>query len=167
MKRMLLILFAMIAVAFLAGSASAVEYKWTGDGFVEVNTDPVVPPRRTAVVVPAGHHAHTRIDGTTFIHGDENYGLAAPHAGVERPWPKTGLPGQTVIVDEPLAVTIPKSTDVFAAADCPNGRCPAQVRGTTSTVTQSYSATTSTRSSRTGPIRRLFGAIFRGRGGCR
>lgn len=66
---------------------------------------PAIPPAPlpNAAVVPAGYHAHRRLDGTVFVHGDENYGSAAAHAGVTLPWPKVALAGQV----------------------CPTGACPA------------------------------------------
>lgn len=67
-------------------------------------------------VVPPGHHAHVRLDGTVVIHGNENLGNAAAHAGIARPWVRTAEAGQVVRVAAPAfrTYTLP----------CPDGRCP-------------------------------------------
>lgn len=137
MRRMLMIVGALASICFLAGTASAVEYKWTDAGFVEVGpTTPTVTVKR-AVVIPPGHHAHTRADGSVFIHGDENFGDPSAHAGVARPWPKTGFPGQTVIVDKG---TLDAPASILTADPCPEGVCPPRGRRTVSNdvVTVSY-----------------------------
>lgn len=157
MRRMLMIVGALASLCFITGTSSAVEYKWTDAGFVEVGRPPApsIAVKR-AVVVPPGHHAHTRADGSTFIHGDENYGDPAAHAGVARPWPKTGFPGQTVIVDEVVS-NAPAS--ILAADPCPGGVCPPRGRRTVSgdvvTVSAGSSYYSETSSSRRGVLGRI------------
>lgn len=71
------------------------------------DSTPDPPPVRNAVpdppavvsalrIVPPGHHAHQRTDGTIIIHSDSNHGNADAHRGVPWPWPKTAFPGQRV-----------------------------------------------------------------------
>lgn len=57
---------------------------------------PVATTAGSTQVVPAGHHAHTRTDGTTIIHPDHTGNDAAAHAGVAWPWYKSAVAGQTV-----------------------------------------------------------------------
>lgn len=139
MRRMLMLMgVVLLSLCFLAGTSSAVEYKWTDAGFVEVgSTTTASATVKRAVVIPPGHHAHTRADGSVFIHGDENFGNPAAHAGVVRPWPKTGFPGQTVIVDEGV---LDAPASILAADPCPGGVCPPRGRRAVSNdvVTVSY-----------------------------
>lgn len=106
------------------------------------------------VTVPAGMHAHKMADGSTMIHGDENFGNAAAHAGVVgRNWPKPAYAGQTV--------SISTSGDGF----CPTGTCP----GSASASGASVTSTRIRESIRSGGFfRRLFsGRFLRGlAGGC-
>lgn len=162
MRRMLMIVGALASLCFLTGTGQAVEYKWTDAGFVEVST-PSAPGDfakpalvKRAIVVPPGHHAHTRADGSTFIHGDENYGDPAAHAGVARPWPKTGFPGQTVIVDEAV-LNAPAS--VLAGDSCPGGVCPPRGRRTVSGDVVTVSAGSSYYASEGSSRKGLFGRI--------
>lgn len=77
-----------------------------------------------ASVVPLGFHAHTKIDGTTIVHSDDNFGSASAHAGVALPWPKTAFAGQTIV------------------SSCPGGVCPTpQSARSVSTTTASTAAT--------------------------
>jgi len=145
------------SLCFLAGTGSAVEYKWTDAGFVEVGPPAAPVTVKRAVVIPPGHHAHTRADGSTFIHGDENFGNPAAHTGVSRPWPKTGFPGQTVIVDEVVS-NAPAS--ILAADPCPGGVCPPRGRRTISNdVVTIYESSSSYYSSETSSSRGLLGRI--------
>lgn len=135
-------------------SVQGAEYKWTGDGFVEVQEESFVKPSlvKQAVTIPPGYHAHTRADGSTFIHGDENFGKAAPHAGVARPWSKTGLPGQTVIVDE--------TAFTASVEPCPGGVCPPRRSISshyisTDTATTHYAHAESVSSGRKGILARI------------
>lgn len=57
-------------------------------------TAPVV--RSTSVVVPPGHHAHETVTGEVIIHGNENMGSAAAHAGIARPWVRIAEAGEVV-----------------------------------------------------------------------
>ncbi len=66
-------------------------------------------------VVPPGMHAHRTETGEVIIHGDENRGSAAAHAGITYPWYKIATAGQTV--------------------SCPNGQCPT---ASTQTVRRTY-----------------------------
>jgi hypothetical protein len=95
-------------------------------------------------VVPAGHHAHRKIDGSIVIHGDWNYGSASAHQGIARPWPKIAVAGQTVpqpMQGPPVRYVVTEKREVRAAApltarywkdglqwpstpSCPNGVCP-------------------------------------------
>lgn len=148
MKRMLMIAGAVCSLLFLTGTVSAVEYKWDGSQFVEVGG--IAPSNgKQIVTIPPGYHAHTRTDGTTFVHGDENFGDPAAHAGVARPWPKTGFPGQTVEVNG--------NTAVLAADPCPNGICPVNRRVSSTVVTDSVRTvhTESASSGRKGPLRQI------------
>lgn len=90
--------------------------------FVVVNRMPAMVSKADPLprVVPTGMHAHRRTDGTILVHGDENYGSAAAHAGIVWPWPKVATAGQTVpgqLVSVPY--TLPGSSS------CPGGVCPA------------------------------------------
>jgi len=100
MRQFLSAAVAAFALCFLAAASSAAEYKWDGSRFVDASEVEAVKPSKQLVTIPPGYHAHTRTDGSVFIHGNENVGNAEAHAGVERPWPKTGVAGDTVIVDE-------------------------------------------------------------------
>lgn len=79
---------------------------------------PVVPAV-TAQVIPPGFHAHRKTDGMVIVHGDENYGSAAAHAGIERPWPKIAVAGQVVQSANVVPQAVSNST-------CPGGNCPQQ-----------------------------------------
>lgn len=61
---------------------------------IVAKADPV--RRDVPVLIPPGHHAHRRADGTVIVHADTNYGNAAAHAGVVWPWPKVGYAGQVM-----------------------------------------------------------------------
>lgn len=66
---------------------------------LEKQLNPVVKPQpivSNSVVVPAGSHAHTTIDGKVIIHGNENLGNAAAHQGIAYPWIRTAEAGQVV-----------------------------------------------------------------------
>ena len=78
----------------------------------------------TLVTVPRGMHAHTRTDGTTFIHGDENRGSAPAHEGVAWPWDKTATAGQTVEIQTkgPVAKTA-QTVRWVTRTICENGVC--------------------------------------------
>ena len=134
---------------------------------------PVALKTKHAVTIPPGYHAHTKEDGTVIVHSDSNVGKAGPHEGIAHPWPKSGYAGQTVMVDDDnFIVAAPAFGD-----PCPNGRCPTGVSRTrtAATTTQGSGFTTTTTTSastervfsvRSGPVRRLFGVLFRG-GRCR
>lgn len=67
--------------------------------FTVVNKCPPVVVNKTAPVsevIPPGHHAHRKADGTVIVHADSNFGNAAAHAGIVWPWPKVGYAGQVV-----------------------------------------------------------------------
>lgn len=172
MKRIM----SLAVLVLFSAPVSAVEYKWTGDGFVEVGAavrkvsyqichgswcetvlvdeGTPIPPnasnvklvsipaqaeQRQAVTIPPGFHAHTRTDGSTFIHGNENFGLAGPHEGVAPPWKKSGVAGQTVLVGPADFTTV--------GASCP-------------TATSQYTGGTYSSGSRSvGPIRRILGNL--------
>lgn len=90
-----------------------------------VKADPLPPPVMATTasvvqsapfvgIVPQGMHAHRTTGGAVIVHGNENLGSAAAHAGIERPWIRIAEAGQTV-------------SGVVYAADgggCPNGVCP-------------------------------------------
>lgn len=163
---------AIVIAAFLScGSARAEEWSWTADGFVSAGTPavPYVPikPAARPVTIPPGFHAHTRTDGTVIVHSDSNLGKVGPHEGVAYPWPKTGRPGQTVIVDE--APFVPETLLALAPrASCPTGvpsaSCP-QVSGITFPQGSFYAETSvstevyGTAGARSGPVRGLFARI--------
>lgn len=77
------------------------------------------PP--SAIVVPPGHHAHRRSDGTVYTHGNENVGNAAAHQGVPLPWPRIAEAGQTVTTSTTAATV---QTYTIQQSSCPNGVCP-------------------------------------------
>lgn len=83
----------------------------------------------TNIVVPAGHHAHRRIDGTVYTHGNENLGNAAAHSGVQYPWPRIAEAGQSVIVTQPAVQPVPYTTPYTIQSSCPGGNCPTQYSG--------------------------------------
>ncbi len=93
---------------------------------------PVVARVASSVVVPPGMHAHTKADGTVIIHGDENFGNAAAHAGISHPWPKTAVAGQVVqtTATAPVAATS-RYTSSYSqtTSSCPAGGCPPQSSG--------------------------------------
>lgn len=98
-------------------------------GIREVPT--VAAPRTSSTVIPPGHHAHTRTDGTTLVHADSSRGDPAAHAGVAWPWVVTGLPGQTVQSSLPSGEATATRSEVFEyriqsrSQSCPGGVCPA------------------------------------------
>lgn len=132
---------------------------------------PLAAKVKTAVTIPPGFHAHTKEDGTVIVHSDKNKGKAGPHEGVAHPWHKSGYAGDTVLVD----VNSPSaegSIYTVLADPCPNGVCPRGVSRTTSTSSTSGQTFTTGSSTTTraraavrsaGPVRRIFGAVFRGR----
>jgi len=76
-------------------------------------------------VVPAGHHAHRYPDGTTLIHGNDNLGKAAPHAGLAYPWTRIAEAGQTVKAPPAKEPSfIPLQSFFPSAQSCPDGKCP-------------------------------------------
>lgn len=147
LKRMLMIAVAVCSLLFLTGTVSAVEYKWDGDKFVEVGDAPAGGGSQL-VTIPPGYHDHTHTDGTVIVHSDKNVGSAAAHEGIERPWPKTGFPGQTVVTG---------NSTVLAADPCPNGVCPVNRRVSSTVVTNSVQTvhTESASSGRKGPLRQI------------
>ena len=86
-----------------------------------------VPKPVPATVIPAGYHAHTKIDGTTIVHADSNFGDPVAHAGVPYPWPKTGFPGQVVAGPCPGGV-------------CPTGTCPTAAVAVSTAAPATFSA---------------------------
>lgn len=92
-------------------------------------------------VVPPGMHAHRRADGSVIVHGDENYGDPAAHAGVVGAgWPKIAVAGQPVpgggfgatagvgIGGFTATAGFARPT-VGAGGGCPGGVCPAPSSG--------------------------------------
>jgi hypothetical protein len=149
-------------------SRAAAEWVRDGEALVYVadvrQAEPVSAPLTVprAVTIPPGFHSHRLADGSTIVHADTNFGDPVAHAGVVgRNWPKTGFPGDTVIVGDALATAAPAFT---VAGDCPNGRCPVQGRsvavsgGTTRNYTVK-SVASGVRDHR--PVRRLLGVVFR------
>lgn len=70
---------------------------------------PRVGPATSAVVVPPGQHAHRTTSGEVIVHGNENLGNAAAHAGISYPWIRIAEGGQTL-----------------QTTTCPAGGCPQQ-----------------------------------------
>jgi hypothetical protein len=83
---------------------------------------PVSSPAFGSQVVPPGHHAHQRSDGTIIVHGDWNHGDPVAHQGVPHPWPKIAVAGQVV----PQSFALPGASfgSSYGSA-CPGGSCPA------------------------------------------
>jgi hypothetical protein len=165
MRRIVLATIAVAALLCLAPQRALADWTWEPSSGWSWSTAPeVVPtPRReaTAVVVPRGSHAHTRIDGSVFIHGDENLGKAAPHAGVALPWPKTALPGQTVVVSNPVSNPFALTA---AGPSCPAGGCPTAFAPRASSTTTTASVTTTSRSGIFAGGRRHLLPLFKNRG---
>jgi hypothetical protein len=80
------------------------------------------PVAQTYTLVPPGMHAHRTADGRVIVHGNENFGNAAAHAGIARPWIRIAEAGQRV----PYATVRPPATfgGVFYGGGCPAGGCP-------------------------------------------
>lgn len=56
-------------------------------------------------VVAVGQHVHRRLDGTVFVHGDENRGNAAAHVGVAWPWTKISTADPQPIMSSSYSVS--------------------------------------------------------------
>lgn len=85
------------------------------------------PAASSSGVVPAGMHAHTRTDGTVYVHGNENLGNPSAHTGVSFPWVRTAEAGQTIPTPttfSPVRNTFPTFRNAFQSGGCPNGQCP-------------------------------------------
>lgn len=81
-----------------------------------------VSPEPASVVVPRGMHAHTKTDGTTIVHGDENWGDPVAHEGVEWPWNKSAVAGQVVAQPGPVVKTA-QVVRYVTRTICENGVC--------------------------------------------
>lgn len=158
-----------LAVAALLCVAGTGRADWVPDatGALIWQAAPIAAPGPVLVTIPPGFHQHA--DGR--IHSDANYGNAAAHEGLERPWPKTAVAGQTVLVPaNPFAVGVRSA--------CPTGGCPTvgvAYSAPAVSYSESYSARTSVRVGAPRPVRgvlswlnahrpHLFGA--RRAGGC-
>lgn len=140
---------AVACLLLLAASSASAGWVASPDGLSWTWKPDPLPQAATLVTIPPGYHSHTTLDGRTIVHADTNFGDPVAHAGIDRPWPKTGFPGQTVALD-PFSV----------AGPCPGGVCPPQARGRTATASVEifgYHASTTVALNAPRPVRGVFG----------
>jgi hypothetical protein len=99
------------------------------EGQLYALTDPKnrVQTTPTPTVVPPGHHAHVKQDGTVIVHGNENMGNHEAHAGIAYPYVRIAEAGQPVPTSQTQSYNY-QSTYSYQSSSCPNGVCP-QRRG--------------------------------------
>lgn len=102
---------------------------------IYVPAAPMVVQSSFSGVVPTGQHAHRKLDGTVFVHRNENMGNAAAHQGVAYPWIRTAEAGQYVGSPQPSYSPSPYTGQTYSlpssSSNCPGGNCPvpSQTRG--------------------------------------
>lgn len=122
----------------------------------------VAAPTATTMVIPPGFHAHTRTDGSVFVHSDALNNDAAAHAGVPWPWHKTAVAGQTVTTTTATTATAPLPAGVFVSPMTGRTYVPHPTMAGYYTESTSTETTFAPAIPRTGPLRALFqnGRVF-------